>query len=215
MAIAWSYSRLACYEECPLKFKFKFIDKLPEPSSEAMERGSTIHKEAEAYVKNGGKLPTSLKLFRKEFTAVRKEPEIAAESQWAFTKLWHTTSWFAKDTACRMVVDLAVLNADTVRAIDYKTGKVRDGYERQVSFYAFGAFLLWAVENVKTELWFLDHGKTITHEYTRKEHFKVLKKQWTDAPRAMLADTRFAPRPGSGCRWCSFGVSKGGTCKYG
>ena len=42
---AWSYSRYATYALCPLQFKLRYIDKIPEPQSPAMARGDRIHKE--------------------------------------------------------------------------------------------------------------------------------------------------------------------------
>ena len=46
---SWSYSAYALYDQCPAKYRYAKIDKLPEPRSEALERGDRIHKEVEAY----------------------------------------------------------------------------------------------------------------------------------------------------------------------
>ena len=40
----WSYSRLSCFEKCPKQAEFKFVKKLKEPGSPAMDRGKHIHK---------------------------------------------------------------------------------------------------------------------------------------------------------------------------
>ena len=40
----WSYSRLSCYEKCPKQAEFKFIKKIKEPGSPAMDRGKDMHK---------------------------------------------------------------------------------------------------------------------------------------------------------------------------
>ncbi len=49
---AWSYSRLSDYEACPLKAKIKHLDKVSEPSSPALKRGSDIHELAAKYATN-------------------------------------------------------------------------------------------------------------------------------------------------------------------
>ena len=47
---SWSFSRWNVYNTCPAQAKYKFIDKLPEPGSPAMDRGSAIHKGVEQYI---------------------------------------------------------------------------------------------------------------------------------------------------------------------
>ena len=47
---AIGFSKLDCFRACPQKFRFQFIDKIPQPGSAAMERGSKIHDEAEAAI---------------------------------------------------------------------------------------------------------------------------------------------------------------------
>ena len=46
----WGYSKLETFEKCPQKFKYQFIDKLPQPGSAAMERGSKMHESIESYL---------------------------------------------------------------------------------------------------------------------------------------------------------------------
>ena len=40
----WSYSRLTCFEKCPKQAEFKFVKKIKEPGSAAMDRGKEVHK---------------------------------------------------------------------------------------------------------------------------------------------------------------------------
>ena len=86
---AWSYSRYALYELCPLKFKLKHIDKIPEPGSPAMERGDRIHKGVAAYVTGASQEapqdavahPFPAKLIEE----LRGFPDKVVEQQWGFT----------------------------------------------------------------------------------------------------------------------------------
>lgn len=45
--LAFSYSKLSLYEECPLKYKFKYIDKIKEEPKFYFAFGSSIHKALE------------------------------------------------------------------------------------------------------------------------------------------------------------------------
>ncbi len=48
---SWSFSRWNVYDQCPAKAKYQFIDKLPQPPSKNLERGTLIHKQAECFIK--------------------------------------------------------------------------------------------------------------------------------------------------------------------
>ena len=68
----WSYSRLKTYEQCPSKVKFRYIDKLSEPSSPQMDRGTRIHKLAEDFVTEKiDIIPDELMLFQTQFTMLK------------------------------------------------------------------------------------------------------------------------------------------------
>lgn len=220
---AWSYSRLAVYETCPAQAKYKFIDKLPEPGSAAMDRGSDIHKLAENYVSEKlPKLPPELKLFSKEFTSVRK-PTIfkGVELEWAFTSGWKPTGWFDRDAWCRVKVDLAVQFKPTVLdVIDHKTGKrglddpKGEGVWQQLDLYALAGFCAKPeIEEINTKLWYLDAGKEMVERYTRKDVPRLIK-FWDKKSRPMMRDTAFRPTPSHACKWCAYSNAKGGPCEY-
>src|SRR5688572_31029351 len=98
---AWSFSRWSTYEQCPLKAKFQFIDRLKTASSPALEKGLAFHNAAESYLRGQVKtVPVLLKTFKKELQELRKakaEPEV----EWCFDKDWRAVSWFHKDAWLR------------------------------------------------------------------------------------------------------------------
>jgi len=151
---SWSYSRYSQYSKCPASAKYKFIDKLPEPPSPAMARGDDIHKLAEAYAKGKLKtLPEELKQFEDQFKILKdSNPEV--EVTWAFTADWNQTKWDDwNNCKVRIKVDAACLDGTTVYVIDHKTGKLRDGYDEQLSLYAGAATLVYPhVKTVNTQL---------------------------------------------------------------
>lgn len=212
---SWSYSRYACYKECPAKAKYKFIDKLPEPSAPALDRGNFVHKLAEDFTTGKfKKLPTELRMFADQFKEL-KASKARVEETWAFTSSWNETTWNDwKGCWLRIKTDAYCFDETELYIIDHKTGKQRDGYEEQMSLYPVGGFLKFPqIKTIHTQLWFLDSGGTVEASYN-VDQLKDLQKSWEKKVKPMLNDTRFAPKPGNACRFCNFSKSKGGPCKF-
>lgn len=218
---AWSISRLNTYTQCPFKFKLTAIDKIREPSSPAMERGAAIHKEAEVYLKGTDLVvPTSLSLMTTEFLEL-KEHGAEAELEVTFNKDWGITGWFDKDAWCRIKIDAMVLLGDTIKIIDFKTGKYKkddnDAYEQQLELYALAALILYPdVKYVDASLWFVDSGDHVGTKQDSYTHAMVpdLKKKWELKVTPMFVDTLFAERPNKFCNWCHFRKANSGPCSY-
>lgn len=233
---AWSYSRYADYKQCPLRFKLKYLDKLPEPGSPAMQRGSDVHKEGENYLtvrgpKRGQKsipVPESYKHFAEEMEQLRALNPMV-EQQWGFTRQWTPTGWFGSDTWLRIVCDVVVKYDDaTVDLIDFKTGRKYDTNEEQVELFSTAPFIKWSdVGLVQTRLWYLDQPKDneVLRTYARDtgvqdddgnnvKTFDEIRREWEDKIVPMFKDKRFAPTPNDKCKWCNFSKAKGGPCKF-
>lgn len=217
---SWSFSRWSDYDQCPRKAKLKHIDKIKEPPNKAMERGSTIDKLAEEFLTGKlKKLPEELKLLKKEYTDMKKlKPK--CQSLWALDKNWRPTDWFDwKNAWVRIKTDAEARLKDdptTLLIDDTKTGKPRGGYGNQLSLYALGGFLMYpTVKKIMTRLLFTDHGPdaTVSGEYARSD-VEVLQRDWEERTKAMLSDTRFAPKPGYYCKWCFDSRANGGKCKF-
>lgn len=216
---AWSYSRYADYKQCPLRFKLKYIDKLQEPGSPAMERGSAIHKEGEQYLirkVRPRKVPAAYKHFAEEMEQLHRLNPLV-EQQWGFRRDWTPTGWFGGDTWLRIVCDVVVKYDDnTVDLIDFKTGRRYETNREQVELFSCAPFLKWPeVEEVQTRLWYLDQDRDNEdlRTYKRKD-FEKIKADWEKKIIPMFKDKRFAPTPNQKCRWCNFSKDKGGPCPY-
>lgn len=221
---AWSWSRLGDWEECPLKAKLKHLDKIKEPGSPALDRGSAIHKEAEGYVTGRlPDLPASLERFFEEFAALRARKDAECERQLAVDAGWAPCDWFGPGAWLRVVIDCTHAGASPDEAgrtvIDYKTGKVRPRNDDQLDLYNLVALAYHPhVKRADAWLWYLDQGETSTRSLVRAEAAK-LQRKWEKRVKPMLADRTFAPKPADECRWCFYGqagVAKGGPglCKY-
>lgn len=237
---AWSYSRLGTYLECPAKAKYKYLDKLPEPGSDAMRKGSAIHAIAEEYV--SGRLDPKLtpeeleavKEFRPHWKSIFpkwkehfdhakklfKRDLARVEDELAFTKTWEVTDWFAKGENaawCRVKVDLLHIDDGALTIVDYKTGKEYASHEGQLRLYALAGMLIYHedVTRVEARNWYLDSGAQMKFGLdVSPSTIRSLRAEWEAKTKAMLSDTRFAPTPSNACRWCHFRKSNGGPCRF-
>jgi RecB family exonuclease len=219
---AWSYSRYADYKQCPAKFMYKHLMKLPDPPSPAMARGNLIHKMAEDYVKSPRKpkLEPELKGVAAELEHCRQAKAIA-EQAWGFKADFNWTGrpgWFGDDVWFRMKADVAVVYDDNTGLVgDWKTGKKYFSNEEQVEL--FGAVTLMRFPNwteVDVRLWYTDSppdDNEIQRVYTAEEAVAI-RADWAKRVVPMFRDRKFAPTPNDKCGWCAFSKAKGGPCKF-
>lgn len=222
--LQWSFSRYGQYQECPFKAKLKFIDKMSEPSGPALARGAEIHGLAQDFLEGRKRtVPAELVNVAAELRAYRKA-KATSEGEMGLTSRWTATGWFASDVWCRVKLDaIAPANkrGDVVDAIDWKTGKYapeRPEYAEQLDLYATAVLSVRAeVHEVRTKLIFTDHDQRrappVVATFTR-DALTAMQKTWEKRVKPMLNDTRFAPRAGAHCRYCTFRKAVGGPCKY-
>lgn len=216
--VTWSYSALTTYEQCPLLYKYKYIDKIKEETTnEHLVRGNAVHKAAEQYVRGDvSKLAPTLRKFDTELKALRKEKTAMVEQSWGFTKNWVETGWVADDTWVRVKMDCSLqLPNNTFKLIDYKTGRERpEEHKDQIMLYGVAGYAKNpGVDLVIGEMWYVDSGKITSYTIDRKLSEKY-KKQFTGRATAMLGAKAYNPRQSHACQWCQFSKRNGGGCKY-
>lgn len=228
---SWSFSRWSDYEQCPARFMYKHLLKLPEPPSDAMERGNRIHKLAEDYAK--GKLttlPAELSAFKEEFRALKAQKTKIIEDQWTWTKEWaQETAWNDWNNAwVRIKLDAAYLNTkySALVVIDHKTGRYRpedqSAYLQQLELYGLAGLVKFPdAKVVSPRLWYLDAGVIYPDEseaqplleYKREDEPK-LRKVWLARVKPMFNDKTYKPKPNDRCKWCTYRNSNGGPCRF-
>lgn len=221
---AWSFSRWETWEECPLKAKLKFIDKIPEPASPALDRGTDVHNTLAAYLR--GDLPFNDPVpgwtYWEKLLKQLRNMEPMVELEWAYTKDWQTTDWFGKSKPVwfRSKLDAGkVYDDNTADVVDFKTGKPRPPKaQQQGETYAISMFTRYpALRQLNIRFWYVDlqqEGKELVFSYSR-DMLPDLLKTWNSRGERVTKDTTFVPRPGTHCGFCPFAKSKGGPCKYG
>jgi PD-(D/E)XK nuclease superfamily len=131
---AWSYSRLNSFETCPKKFWHEAIAKDVEepPDTDEQSYGNKVHKALELRIKDGKPLPSNLR----HLTPIADKfanatGEKLTEQQLAIDASFRPVKWFDKNTWCRAIVDLAIVNKSHAVTVDYKTGNMSDDFTQQ------------------------------------------------------------------------------------
>lgn len=209
------FSKLDSYRECPQKFHFQFVQKLPQPGSPAMERGSKMHESCEMYLNGWAKtLIPEVAEWQSALDEVKKKT-FQAEKAWGFDKNWRLLSdWFQPTTWLRAKSDCHYVEGNRVTVIDFKSGKYRIPSTEQIELYAICAGAVYPdATDVDAEYWFLDTGEVYKQSYT-SEQLLDLRKKYERYFQPLFTDEVFTPAPGTGCRWCHYSKTKGGKCQY-
>lgn len=213
---SWSYSAYSLYEQCPAKYKYVKIDKMPEPRSEALVRGDEIHKKIAAFLSDVTKtVPYEARHFVSQMEQL-KELDPIVEQQWGFDKNWRESGWRDwNKTWYRASLDAAVLYPDkTADVIDHKTGKLYSTNEDQVRLFAATLMIRYPqVTHVTARLWYLDSGDEVIREYSAADRDPI-RNDWLKKIGPLFADTTWAPKPGPLCRFCHFRKDNGGPCRF-
>lgn len=220
---AWSYSRYSMWSQCPRRYKYKFIDKLPEEKSDAMLAGIDVHERLANVLMGQPAKPLNVvhKKTRDMVDALRKLKEegamLTVEQQWAFRKDWSPAQWFGKDAWVRSILDVAVNYMDgTMEVIDWKYGKIGSGsYTDQMEIFAISAFSRFpGIRAIYTRIHSAKTGDEKFGEFGDYET-ALLKEKWHANAIDVLSDEEFVPRPSDKCRWCPWSASAGGPCEFG
>lgn len=231
MISAWSYSRLATFEQCPFRAKLAYVDKIPEPerplppgkTEHANDRGSRIHEAAERFVRGETELIPELATFAPELTELRENYKrgcVSLEGEWGFDREWTPVAWMAPEVWARIKLDAMVtLNDEVAVVIDYKTGK-KSGNEVKHSdqgrLYAVGTILKCpTVQMITTEFWYTDQDDITSTTYTRNEVLQM-QERFTSRALRMTSATEFPARPNKfNCKWCPYSPKGTGHCAVG
>lgn len=214
----WSYSGYKEYCQCPYKAKLKRIDKLREPGSPAMDRGTAIHQIAEDFVM--GRRATlaegahALHIFQRQFNMLR-EAQAKCELEWGFTRTWEPCAFNAPNVWLRVKTDALYHDSpESMTIVDHKTGRIYDDHRDQLHLYATVGFILHPnVQVITAQDWYLDQD-AVTEEVFAREDAQAMIDTWEERVRPMLRDTIFPVKSGPLCRYCHFRKANGGPCQF-
>jgi RecB family exonuclease len=212
--MAFSPSKIKLYEQCPLKYKFIYIDKLPEPPNPHASRGTMLHAELENAMKDG--LPLLSENTQWLEPQIKHWKELNAESEMIFAvdENWQRCEMDNPKALVRGIIDLFYKDGVTATVRDFKSGKQRD-YSDQVKLYATVIMCIMPeIEEVQLRIDYLDLKKTERYESVTREQLPELRAYFQDKMDMVGKDTIFAPNPSYLCKWCNFRKSNGGACQW-
>jgi CRISPR/Cas system-associated exonuclease Cas4 (RecB family) len=196
---SWSNSTLGLYEQCPHKYMYSKIAKIPEPVSYALTKGLAAHSIAENYLLGKiDEIPMVLNKFAKEFNKLRELKAIPEESL-SFNDKWEfiPDGWSHPETWLRMKLDARVDNF----LVDFKTGKHYDEHKHQARLYANAHMLRTSDKETTVEFWYLVSGEVKTYEFDSST-LEEDKRHWQERVDTMMNDTTFEPKKNDWCKYC-------------
>lgn len=225
---ALSWSRLSDYQQCPRKFKLKYIDKAENfqekdaDKSPHLVRGGNVHKALENYVikltagQEGipeSSLPEveSTKPLIQNYAKAFGLTNIHPEQQVSVNKDWKQVEWFDRQSYYRAIFDFIALKHENgivtyVDIVDWKTGKFKDysaDQPGQLELSAAIAMNMWpTAKEVCTRYVYVDHKKTITRKFSEEHDKQYLTMHFVKEHNTVNNDEQFNPAQNEFCKYC-------------
>jgi RecB family exonuclease len=201
-----SFSAVKEFENCPRKFhQVRILKAYPHEDTDATLYGKEVHLACEEYIRDGKPLGghVRFKAVLDKLNAFEGTKE--CELEMAINKNGQNVAFDSEDRMYRGIADLVIINNDTARVIDYKTGSAKYPEPKQLELMALMIFAKYpAVMKVSGALLFLLHDVMVKREYHRKD-FNALLKHWVSKQDTIMAcaDTEtWNPNPTGLCSWC-------------
>ena len=200
---AWSLSSLTQYENCPQKFKYIKLDKIPlGEKSYALEYGIMVHNKLERYLLGEIKgVPQELRKFSYELKKLLHlgaipEEKLVMDKNWEFIE----NGWWNKDAWWRGKTDVRLDNF----IIDLKTGRHYPDHEDQAMIYSIAIFKAHPeFEDIDVEFYYSKSGEVSEYSYLRKDLPDMIN-QFIPRVQSLYDEEHWLPREHQWCRNCEF-----------
>lgn len=220
-AVPWSFSKLKTYENCAARYRYKYVDKLPDsPPGPAAQRGIDKHNEIEQYIKGyqSWEVPPGPEALYPTLDKMRFALDgwRAAEFKVGYDSEWYAAGYKSPNTWVRGVLDAVWHDrkTDVIEIYEWKTGKPSDEHAEQRQLYAMFGLLWWkGVPEVSVTTVYLDETGPNKRLKMKDTALPRLQEEWNKRVVRMEKDEHFAPNPSWKCRWCSYSRDNGGPCK--
>jgi len=137
--LAWSYSGLSQFVNCPRQFEAVRVSKtVKESQGEAQVWGEWVHKQFEDRQGKGLVLPPELAEHEPYMQTLAALPgKHFTEQKVALNRIMQPCDFFAKDVWNRGVIDFVAIHNHVAIIVDYKTGKVKPDLKQLALFALF------------------------------------------------------------------------------
>lgn len=223
-----SFSQWENYDECPQRWRFKSVEKLPTgPAGPAAKRGSDIHETIENYI-NGALEHTLHPAIKQDYYGVFEKYRLwdLGGDRWTEKKiaLSRDFGWVSpEDPNAYVIMVFDVVAFSRKKASDpgivdigeWKSGKWKPRHKDQRSLYTLGALTWWQADESAATTHYVEGTAESERLKATSASIPKLIKIWDERFGMMEKDKICAPRPGIYCNWCDFSRQKGGPCKVG
>jgi len=173
MKLTWSYSSLGLFQQCPRKYyHLRVLKDIKEPETTAILYGKEVHLVLEEYIRDGKPVPPQFKEFTEIADMLKAMPgDKLCEYKMGLTKDIQACGFFDENVWFRGVADLLIINGDTARVIDYKTGKSSEfADKKQLELMSLAVFKHFPkVRTVKAGLIFLVANDFVKADFDKKD----------------------------------------------
>ena len=215
MKLTHSYSAIKQWENCPRQYhEVRILRKFKSQETDATRYGTEVHKSLEDYLMEDKPIPEQFSQFEGFANPIRHMAgTILCEQKLGIKRDFSPCDFFDPDVWFRGVPDVLVLNGNTARVLDWKTGKSsRFADTAQLELMAGMVFAHYPeVQKVKGGLVFLVARDFIKADYTRDQFAEIMSK-WAGKAATIEAAVEskvWNPKSGPLCRFCPVN-----SCEY-
>lgn len=205
---AWSFSALSAFETCPRQFQeMRLLKRWPDPPGEAQQFGVLVHEYAENRIKKGTPLPSFLNHIEPVIRSLEfSKGELQSEYKYALNSQFKPVEFFARDAWVRAVGDVVKVHEDRALALDWKSGKFREG-DDQLKLQSSVMFAVYPhVQKIGVMYVWIKDKKTTSRTFERADVPAIWQEFLPRVKRMELArdNDDYPPKPSGLCRkWCA------------
>jgi len=213
LSLAWSYSSIKTFDQCPKKYHhLRILKDFKDEDSTATIYGKELHKAAEDFIKEGTPIPPRFSFINDTLEALKKiEGEKHCEIKLGIAKRdgkFVPCDFFAKDVWWRGIADLLIINEEkqTAYLVDYKTSKnAKYADTKQLDLLAGAVFTHYPkIVEIKSALLFV-----VSNEMVKKKHEFMMQLSYLNSMEPELTRLEAAiktnvwnPVSGPLCKFC-------------
>lgn len=213
MSLAWSYSSIKTFDQCPKKYHhLRILKDFKDEDTTATIYGTELHTAAENFIKEGTPIPARFAFIQPVMDSLAKiEGEKHCELKLGIAKRngkFAPCEFFAKDVWWRGIADLLIINEakQTAYLVDYKTSKnAKYADTKQLDLLAGAVFTHYPkIMEIKSALLFV-----VSNEMVKKKHEFMMQTSYLNSMQPELTRLEAAiktnvwnPVSGPLCKFC-------------
>lgn len=228
--LAWSWTRLDCFEQCPRKFQGTYVIKdfaKPDFDAPHFAKGKAVHKVLENYLKDGTPIPYPIPYKGNHFfvrldfllpmlNKLREAKIVEVEMNVCFDVRMNKVTWYSKKAWCRIIFDVLVIVGDFALVIDWKSGKVKK-FSDQLKLFAGGVFTMYPqVNRVLSAYVWCEHEDQapVWAEYEREEDMEAIWQEFGDRSEMIQLANESGNWPATKNRFCNWCDALPSQCEF-